>query len=59
MIQINQKYERSLILVSLLKKHYNAKITELEGKIPDVSDLAKKTALTATENKILVVQFRL
>ena len=41
--------------MSLLKKHYNAKITELEGKIPDVSDLATKTALTATENKILVV----
>ena len=37
------------------KAYYNAKITELEGKIPDVSDLATKTALTATENKILVV----
>ena len=32
----------------LLKK----KLTELENKIPDVSSLATKTALTAVENKI-------
>ena len=30
----------------------NAKLTELENKIPDVSSLATKTALTAVENKI-------
>ena len=30
----------------------NAKLTELENKIPDVSNLATKTALTAMENKI-------
>ena len=29
-----------------------AKLTELENKIPDVSNLATKTALTAVENKI-------
>ena len=28
------------------------KLTELENKIPDVSNLATKTALTAVENKI-------
>ena len=28
------------------------KLTELENEIPDVSSLAKKTALTAVENKI-------
>ena len=37
----------------LLKKiDYNAKITEIENKIPDVSNLATKTALTTVENKI-------
>ena len=41
-----------LILVVLLKKtNYNTKITELENKIPDISNLATKTALTAIENK--------
>ena len=29
-----------------------AKLTELENKIPDISNLATKTALTAVENKI-------
>ena len=36
----------------LLKRHYNAEITKIEGKIPDISNLATKTALTAVENKI-------
>ena len=31
------------------------KLIELENKIPDVSSLAKKTALTAVENKIASV----
>ena len=54
MIQINQKQKiKFLILVILLKKtDYNAKITEIEGNIPDVSSLATKAALTAAENKI-------
>ena len=29
-----------------------AKLTELENKIPDVSNLAQETALTIVENKI-------
>ena len=29
-----------------------AKLTELENKIPDISNLATKTALTTVENKI-------
>ena len=38
----------------LLKKtDYNAKITEIEGKITIVSGLATNAALTAVENKIL------
>ena len=31
---------------------YNTKITELENKIPDISNLATKTAFTNSENKI-------
>ena len=34
------------------KTNYSTKITELENKIPDISNLATKTALTAIENKI-------
>ena len=34
------------------KTDYNNKITEIEGKIPDTSNLATKTALTTVENKI-------
>ena len=36
---------------NLVKKtNYNNKITELENKIRDISNLATKTALTAVEN---------
>ena len=31
---------------------YNTKISEIEGKIPDISGLATKTTLTTVENKI-------
>ena len=37
------------------KTDYNAKITEIEGKIPDISNLATKTALATVENKILII----
>ena len=33
------------------KTDYNAKITEIENKIPDTSNLPTKTALTTVENK--------
>ena len=37
----------------LVKKiYYNTKITEIEGKIPDISGLATKTAFSTIENKI-------
>ena len=36
----------------MLKADYSTKITEIEGKTPDVSNLATKTALIAVENKI-------
>ena len=34
------------------KTNYNTKLTELENKIPDIINLATKTALTDIENKI-------
>ena len=38
---------------SIVKKtDYNAKITEIERKIPSISGLATNAALTAVENKI-------
>ena len=39
-------------MVLLKKTNYNTKITELENKIPDTSNLATKAALTTVENKI-------
>ena len=38
----------------MLKTKYNTDKTELENKIPDISNLATKTALTTVENKILL-----
>ena len=34
------------------KTDYNSKISDIEGKIPDISNLATKTAPTAVEKKI-------
>ena len=34
------------------KTDYNAKITDLENRIPDISNLTTKTALNTVENKI-------
>ena len=39
----------------LKKKGYNAKGSEIEGKIPSISGLATTSALTAVENKITSV----
>ena len=36
----------------MLKIKYNTKITEIEGKIPDISSLATNAGLTTVENKI-------
>ena len=36
----------------MLKTKYNTDKTELENKIPDVSNLVKKTKLTELENNI-------
>ena len=34
------------------KRDFNSKISEVEGKIPGISDLATNSELTAVENKI-------
>ena len=39
----------------MLRTKYNADKTELENKIPDVSNLATKIAFTTVENKMLLV----
>ena len=36
----------------LKKTDYNTKITELENKIPDISNLATKTLVNKLENRI-------
>ena len=46
------RQKKFLIQVSLLKADYNAKNTEIEGKIHSITDLATTAALTAVENKI-------
>ena len=38
--------------MDLLKADYNTKISEIESKIPSVSDLATNSSLTTVENKI-------
>ena len=44
--------KKFLILVDLLKKtDYNAKITEIESKIPSISGLATTAGLPAVENE--------
>ena len=34
------------------KIDFNTKVTEVEGKIPDIGDLATKSAVTVAQNKI-------
>ena len=51
MIQINQN-QRIKFLIQVKKTDYDAKIVDIEGKIPNVSNLATKTALLTVENKI-------
>ena len=39
------------------KSDYNTKITELENRLPDITSLATKTALTTVENNIPRIKF--
>ena len=41
-----------MLLIWFKKTDFNTKVTEIEGKIPDVSSLVTKSALTVVENKI-------
>ena len=41
-----------MLVVWLKKTNFNAKVTEIEGKIPRISGSATNSALTAVENKI-------
>ena len=54
MIQINQiKKRKSMIQVIYLKKtDLDAKITEIENKIPSIAGLATNSTLAAVEDKI-------
>ena len=47
-----EDFEKIVALKKTHKTNYNTKITELENKIPDISNLATKTALTALKNKM-------
>ena len=51
---LKTKYDTDKSDASVLvkKAYYNTKITEIEVKIPDISNLATKKALTTVENKI-------
>ena len=49
-IKQSQKIADSSKLVK--KSDYNAKVSQIEGKIPSISDLVTTSALTAVENKI-------
>ena len=51
MMRINQN-QKIKFLIIILKKYYDAKISEIEGAVPNVSNLATKTPLTTVENKI-------
>ena len=41
-----------MLVIWLKKTNFNAKITEVENKIPSITGLATRSALTAVENKI-------
>ena len=48
--ELQKKHPDSIRLVK--KKDYNAKITEIEGKIPSISCVSTNVALAAAKNKI-------
>ena len=50
-MRIYQNYKIKFLILVVLTD-YDAKITDIEVKILDVSNLATKTALTTVENKI-------
>ena len=56
MTQTSQIQKKIPDTSGLVKKlHYNAKITEIENKIPSITGLSKTSALTALETKIPII----
>ena len=53
MTQINQNQKENIPDTGrfVKKTDYNAKITEIEGKMPSISGLATNAALSAVENQ--------
>ena len=52
-LKINKIEKKIADVSNLVKKtDFNTKITEVEGKIPNITGLATSSALTAVENKI-------
>ena len=53
-MQIKQSWKKKIPNTTKLikKSDYNAKNSEIEGKIPSISGLVTTSALTAVENKI-------
>ena len=49
---LKTKYQTDKTELEKKIPHYNTQIAEIEGKIPDISNLVTKAALTAVENKI-------
>ena len=43
-----------MLLVLLKKTDFDSKVTEVEVKIANISDLATNSSLTAVENKYLI-----
>ena len=52
LINQNQKVKFLILLIQLKKTDYNTKISEIEGKIPNITGLVTISALIAAENKI-------
>ena len=51
--KINKLDKKIPVINSLVKKaDFNTKVTEIEGEIPSITDLATNSELTAVENKI-------
>ena len=44
-----------MLVISLKKTDFNTKVTEIEGKIPDVSRLVKKTDYTTEITNIKTI----
>ena len=51
-VPVNLSKLSDVVKNDVIKSDYNSKITEIEGKVPDIINLATKTSLNTVENKI-------